>query len=76
MQLAKLIGDMATGETPRDQKPQPETPAMEARRKGGRKGGKARADNLSARKRREIAQKAAKARWRGVKMPRPTRPAR
>lgn len=29
----------------------------------GRKGGKARAANLSAKKRKEIAQKAAKARW-------------
>jgi len=32
-------------------------------RKGGLKGGKARAKTLSARKRREIAQKAAKRRW-------------
>jgi len=32
-------------------------------RKGGLKGGKARAAKLSARKRKEIAQKAAKARW-------------
>lgn len=32
-------------------------------RKGGLKGGKARAAKLSARKRKEIAKKAAKARW-------------
>ena len=32
-------------------------------RLGGLKGGKARAEKLSARKRKEIAQKAAKARW-------------
>jgi hypothetical protein len=32
-------------------------------RKGGLKGGKARAEKLSAKKRKEIAQKAAKARW-------------
>ena len=32
-------------------------------RKGGLKGGKARAEKLSAKKRREIAQKAAKKRW-------------
>ncbi len=32
-------------------------------RKGGLKGGKARASKLSARKRSEIAQKAAKSRW-------------
>jgi hypothetical protein len=32
-------------------------------RKGGLKGGKARAEKLSAKKRKEIAQKAAKSRW-------------
>ena len=32
-------------------------------RLGGLKGGKARAESLSAKKRKEIAQKAAKARW-------------
>jgi len=32
-------------------------------RKGGLKGGKARAEKLSAKKRKEIAQKAASARW-------------
>jgi len=31
---------------------------------GGRKGGKARAESLSPRKRKEIAKKAANARWR------------
>ena len=34
-QRAKLIVDMATGDAPRDLEPQPETPAIEARRKGG-----------------------------------------
>ena len=33
-------------------------------RKGGLKGGKARAESLSPKKRKEIAKKAAKARWR------------
>lgn len=32
-------------------------------RKGGKKGGKARAEKLSAKRRQEIAKKAAKARW-------------
>jgi len=32
-------------------------------RKGGLKGGKARADSLSAKRRKEIAEKAAKTRW-------------
>jgi hypothetical protein len=66
-QLAKLILDMTTGEVPNDS-PQPETPeaaaATAARRKGGLKGGKARAKKLSERKRRAIAILAAKARWR------------
>ena len=56
---AVLIGKIATGEvedTTRD-------PGTEANRKGGLKGGKARAKALSAEKRKEIAEKAAKARW-------------
>jgi hypothetical protein len=39
-------------------------PAKEHMRRGGLKGGKARAKKLSKRRRSEIAQKAAKARWR------------
>ncbi len=39
--LAKLIVDMATGAVPREPAPQPDTPAIQARRKGGRKGGEA-----------------------------------
>jgi hypothetical protein len=38
-------------------------PAKELHRKGGLKGGKARAASLSSEKRREIASKAAAARW-------------
>ena len=63
MQLAKLIGDIATGEV-ENVKPVPSTPATEARRKGGLKGGKARAQKLSAVRRKAIAKKAAGARWR------------
>ena len=62
MQLAKLIGDIATGEVQNSPLP-PETPATAARRKGGLKGGKARAKRLSAEERRAIARKAARARW-------------
>lgn len=62
MQLAKLIGHIATGEVQEAPVP-PETPATEARRKGGVKGGKAGARKLSSGKRREIAKKAARARW-------------
>jgi hypothetical protein len=38
-------------------------PSTEANRKGGSKGGKARALKLAPRRRAEIAKKAAKARW-------------
>ncbi len=38
-------------------------PAVELGRLGGRKGGKARAEKLSPERRKEIARKAAKARW-------------
>ena len=46
-QLAKLIVDLATGEAT-EAPLQSVTPASEARRKGGLKGGKARAKKLSA----------------------------
>ena len=63
MQLAKLIGDIAIGERPNDSPKEPDSPAIQARRKGGLKGGKARAKKLSAKKRTEIAKKGARARW-------------
>jgi hypothetical protein len=66
MQLAKVIGDIAVGEVQEPPQP-PETPGTQARRKGGLKGGKVRAKKLSAKKRREIAKGAARARWRDAK---------
>jgi len=51
IQLAKLIGDLAVGE---------KNPAAVAL---GKMGGKARAEKLSKKQRSEIAQKAAKMRW-------------
>ena len=65
-QLAKLILDMTTGEVPNDSPKGLDTPAIQARRKGGVKGGQARAKALSPRKRKAIAQKAARARWHGA----------
>ena len=56
-QLAKFIVDVATGEEPGHE------PDTSGQRKGGLKGGKARADKLSPQERSEIAKKAAKARW-------------
>lgn len=58
-QLAKLIADIATGEvedTPPANKP-------EGQVKGGKIGGKARAEKLTPEQRSEIAKKAAAARW-------------
>ena len=63
-QLAKLILDMTTGEIPNDSPKGPEPQETTWRRKGGRKGGKARAKALSPGKRSAIAKKAAAARWR------------
>jgi hypothetical protein len=63
IQLAKLIGDIATGQVA-DQEPDHRDPAAVALgRRGGLKGGKARAAKLSAKKRSDIARKAAGARW-------------
>jgi hypothetical protein len=64
-QLAKLIADIATGEVSdslvtddgRD------LAAIMLGRRGGLKGGRARAEALSPERRREIAQQAAAARW-------------
>lgn len=62
-QLAKLIVDIATGEvedrppTPEEQGKDPAAAAM------GRKGGKARAEKMTAVQRKDMAKKAAKARW-------------
>ncbi len=57
-QLAKMVVDVATGEAD-DNAPE----KAESQRKGGLKGGKARAAKLSPEERRAIAKKAAKARW-------------
>jgi len=49
------VAKIATGEAEEDQPP--------AQRKGGLRGGRARADKLSPEQRKKIAQKAAEARW-------------
>ena len=54
---------MTIGEVPNDSPKGPDSAAVQARRKGGVKGGKARAKALSPRKRQAIAKKAARARW-------------
>lgn len=64
-QRAKSIVDIATGEMEDTDKIQDgKNPAAVALGKlGGLKGGKARAESLTAKKRSEIAKKAAAARW-------------
>jgi hypothetical protein len=66
-QRAKAIVDLATG-NPITEDISPTVPAKNINavalgRLGGLKGGQARAEKLSAKKRKEIAKKAAKARW-------------
>lgn len=62
--LAKFITDMATGQVELPKTDDGKDPAAVALgRKGGLKGGKARAAILPPRKRREIASKAARTRW-------------
>lgn len=65
-QLAKFIVDVATGESraPVDDGSEPKNAAaVELGRRGGLKGGKARASSLSPSRRAEIARDAAAARW-------------
>jgi hypothetical protein len=66
-QLAHQIGQEATREAKEEPTPIPikekNPAAVSLGRLGGLKGGKARAEKLSARKRKEIAKKAASARW-------------
>jgi hypothetical protein len=63
--LAAFIAEQATSDPKPDQpiEPQKNPAAVELGRLGGKKGGKARAEKLTPEQRREIAKKAAKARW-------------
>ena len=65
-QRAVMIAQIATGEAeaPKEETDLIKLAASAMGRKGGLKGGKARAQKLSAKKRKEIAKKAADARWR------------
>jgi len=60
-EMARSIVDEATGEAPRKLPKDPA--AVDLGRRGGLKGGPARARKLSAERRSEIAKKAAAARW-------------
>ena len=68
MTVARRVVEQAIGEkldgSPLDNPDEGKNPhAVALGRMGGMKGGKARAESLSPRKRRAIAKKAAKARW-------------
>lgn len=60
--LAKSIVEKATKESS-EEKPLKNPAAVALGRLGGLKGGKARAEKLSAKRRKEIAEKAARTRW-------------
>jgi hypothetical protein len=63
-QRGKLIVDILTGQAPNDSATVPPARLSETRRKAATKGGKARAKKLPAKKRIQIAKRAALARWR------------
>jgi len=67
--LAASIVDDATDETPAPEPVEPEKDpaAVALGRRGGLRGGKARAERMSAEERREAAKRAAQARWHGEK---------
>lgn len=66
-QLAKAIVDLATGEATEPDPDAGKNPAAVALgRRGGLKGGKARAAKMTKKQRSESAKKAARARWKEV----------
>ncbi len=62
--LAASIVAEATGDGPAEEPSNKNPAAVALGRLGGQKGGKARAESLTAKRRSEIAKKAAAARWR------------
>jgi hypothetical protein len=64
-QIAYEVFQKAIGEIPKEEPvdPNKNPKAVTLGRMGGLKGGKARADSLTAEKRKEIAKKAARKRW-------------
>jgi hypothetical protein len=67
IQLAKLIGDIATGQV-EDSEPDSRNPhAVALGMLGGAKGGRVRAEKLTKAKKKSIARKGARTRWRKAK---------
>lgn len=63
IQLAKLIGDIATGQVSENHPKENDDPAFRIMRESGKLGGIARAESLTPKRRKEIARKAAQRRW-------------
>jgi hypothetical protein len=62
-ELAKRLVDEATGEVEKFAPPEKDPAAVSLGRRGGLKGGRARADKMTPEERSEAAKKAAAARW-------------
>jgi hypothetical protein len=62
-ELARYILNVTTGDTEKIEPPKKNPHAQALSKLGASKGGKARAQQLSSKKRSQIASKAAKARW-------------
>lgn len=62
-QVAFRVGQKAAHLEPPAEEPKPLAPKAAAGRKGGQKGGKARAEKLTPEERSESARRAAEARW-------------
>jgi hypothetical protein len=69
-QLAKRLVDESTGDAP-DKAPEPvkDPAAVELGRRGGLKGGKARAERMTPEERSEAARRAVRARWDRARRP-------
>jgi hypothetical protein len=63
IQLGKLIVDIATGQVEDQAEDKRDPAAVELGKRGGLKGGKARAKKMTPTERKASAQKAARARW-------------
>lgn len=62
-ELARYVLDVTTGKADKIEPPAKNPHAQALAKLGASKGGKARAKKLSAKKRKEIAEKAAQSRW-------------
>ena len=62
-QLAKRLVDESTGDAPAETPDERDPAAVELGRRGGLKGGKARAERMTPEERSEAARRAVRARW-------------